>query len=386
MPARLRRWLAGDLAPGVVLLAATAVALVWANSPLAGSYAAVWEAPLPHPAGLPHDARHWVNDAVMTVFFFAIGLELKHELAVGALAHPRAAVVPALAAIGGAVIPAAVFLMITWGGPAASGWGIPMATDPAFAVGVLALLARRAPAGVRLLLLAIATVDDVVAVVVIAAGYTGGLAWPWLAAAVTGCAMVVLTRRCGVTAIWPYLPLGAAVWYATLRSGVHPTLAGVALALLTPVGLVAGRDVLATLLRRVPPLSVFIAVPVFALANAGVRLDPSSVTTAFGTQVTWAVLAALVVGKTVGVAGTIAVITATRLGRLPDGITPRHVLGLGLVSGLGFTVSLFVTELAYHDPTLTAHAKIGVLASAVFCVVVAAPILATRRPRHPARS
>jgi NhaA family Na+:H+ antiporter len=379
MLARVRRWLAGDLAPGVVLLVATAVALLWANSPLADSYSALWETALPHSAGQPHDVRHWVNDALMTVFFFAIGLEVKRELAVGALSHPRAAAVPALAAVGGAVVPALVFLAITWGGPAASGWGIPMATDPAFAVGVLALLVRGAPSGVRLLLLAIATVDDVLAVVVIAAGYTGGLDWPWLAAAAVACVVVAVVRRCGVTAIWPYLPLGVAVWYATLRSGVHPTLTGVALALLTPAGLVAGRDLLADLLRWVTPFSVFVAVPVFALANAGVRLDADSIAAAFGSRVTWAVLAALVVGKTVGVVGTIAAVTASRVGRLPDGITPRHLLGLGLVCGLGFTVSLFVTELAYQDPALIAHAKIGVLASALICSAAAALVLATGR-------
>jgi Na+:H+ antiporter, NhaA family len=205
---------------------------------------------------------------------------------------------------------------------------------------------------------------------------------------VAGCVLVALARRGGITAIWPYLLLGAAVWYGTLRSGVHPTLAGVALALLTPVGLVAGRDLLATLLRRVTPLSVFAAVPVFALANAGVQLDPGSTAAAFGSQVTWAVLAALVVGKTVGVVGTIAAVTVSRLGRLPDGITPRHLLGLGLVCGLGFTVSLFVAELAYHDPTLRAHAKIGVLASAVLCSAAAALVLSTGQPRghHPVGS
>jgi NhaA family Na+:H+ antiporter len=371
------RWLSGDLAPGVVLLVATTVALVWANSPLAASYFALWETPSPHPAGLPHDARHWVDDGLMTVFFFAIGLELKHELAVGELANPRAALVPAVAAVGGAVVPAVVFLVITWGGPGASGWGIPMATDPAFAVGVLALLARRAPASLRLLLLSIATVDDVLAVVVIAIGYTGGLAWPWLAAAVGGCLLVVLARRCGVTAIWAYLPLGVAVWYAMLRSGAHPTLAGVALALLTPVGVVAGREVLPILLRRVTPLSAYVAVPVFALANAGVPLDGASTGSAFGSQVTWAVLAGLVLGKFVGVVGTIAALTRTPWGHLPAAVTSRHVQALGLICGLGFTVSLVVTDLAYQDPTMINHAKIGVLASAVLCGGAAALVLTT---------
>jgi NhaA family Na+:H+ antiporter len=202
----------------VVLLVATVVALVWANGPLGGSYAALWDTVLPHGAGLPHDARHWVNDALMTVFFFAIGLELRREIAVGDLASPRAAAVPALAAVGGAAVPAALFLALTWGSSAGSGWGIPMATDPAFAVGVPALGARRAPAGVRLLLLTVATVDDVLAVVVIAAGYSGHLVWLWLAAALGGCLLVAAVRRLGVTAIWPYLPVGAAIWCAVHKA------------------------------------------------------------------------------------------------------------------------------------------------------------------------
>jgi NhaA family Na+:H+ antiporter len=230
---------------------------------------------------------------------------------------------------------------------------------------------------VRLLVLAIATVDDVLASVVIAAGYGGDLAWPWLAAALAGCLLVALARWCGVTAIWPYLPLGAAVWYATLRSGIHPALAGVALALLTPVGLVAGRDLIARLLRVATQLSAFAAVPLFALANAGVRLNASSTAAAFRSQVTWAMLAALVLGKAIGVVGTITLVARSPLGRLPAGITGRHIVGLGLVCGLGFTVALFITGLAYHDPALIDHVRIGILAAAVLCGAAAALVLAT---------
>jgi Na+:H+ antiporter, NhaA family len=377
----VRRWLGSDLAPGVVLLAATALALLWVNGPAGHTYATVWELEWGwEAAGLRLDGRHWVNDAVMTVFFFVIGLELKHEVTGGQLAHPRQALVPVLAAAGGAVVPAAVFLAITWGGPAAGGWGIPMATDPAFAVGVLALVARRAPAGVRALLLAIATVDDVLAIGVIAFGYSDGLAWQWLAAAIAGCVVVVLMRRAGVAAIWPYVPVGAVVWYCTLHSGVHATLAGVALALLTPARPVAGRAILRTLLRRLAPMSAFVAVPLFALANAGVHVDLESLVSAAQSQVTWAVFAGLTAGKLLGVAGTIALATTTGLGCLPTGLHTRHVIGLGLIAGLGFTVSLFVTELAYTEPNLTDHAKIGVLAASTVAAITAAIVLATAKP------
>jgi NhaA family Na+:H+ antiporter len=251
-----------------------------------------------------------------------------------------------------------------------------MATDPAFAVGVLALLARRVPAGVRLLLLAIATVDDVLAVAVIAVGYTGGLSGPWLAVAVAGCALVVLLRRIGVTLAWPYLPVGAAVWFATFQSGVHATVAGVAMAMLTPVGRIGGRNVLAELQRILAPVSAFVAVPLFALANVGVALSASSTAAAFRSEVTWAVMAGLLIGKFVGVVGTLALVTTTGLGRLPPQVNRRHVLGLGLLAALGFTVALFITELAYNDPTTTEHAKVGILTASALAAAAAATVLA----------
>ncbi|MCV7088301.1 Na+/H+ antiporter NhaA [Mycolicibacter hiberniae] len=263
----MRRVLGSPLAPGLVLLLATAAAMVWANF-TADTYSSFWGMQFGWPrVGLHMDGRHWVNDALMTVFFFVIGLELKQELTQGSLSHPRRALVPVIAAVGGAVVPAGMFLAMTWGAASASGWGVPMATDPAFAVGVLALVAPHAPAGLRAMLLAIATVDDVVAVLVIAFGYAQGLAWGWLAAAVAGCVLVVIMRRTGVTAIWPYLLVGVLVWFATLHSGIHATIAGVALALLTPAGQVAGRPILTDLLRVAGPVSAFVAVPIFALAN-----------------------------------------------------------------------------------------------------------------------
>ena len=251
-----------------------------------------------------------------------------------------------------------------------------MATDPAFAVGLLALLARRVPAGVRALLLAFATVDDVLAVVVIAIGYTGGLMWGWFAAAVVGCLVVVLLRRLGIAVILPYLLVGVVVWYAALRSGVHATLAGVALALLTPARPARGRAVLAALLRTATPLSAFVAVPLFALANAGNDLTTSPIGPAFASRVTWAVLAGLLVGKFLGVVGTITLATTTGLGRLPEGVTTRHVAGLGLLGALGFTVALFITGLAYTDPTQAAHAKIGILTASILAAGAATLVLA----------
>jgi NhaA family Na+:H+ antiporter len=380
---RFRHWWRADTTPGLVLLAATAVALVWANSPLVHAYHTLWETAVgPASLGLRLDLRHWVNDALMVVFFFVIGLELKQELTTGELAHPRAAVVPALAAVGGAATPALVFLAATWDGPAIAGWGIPMATDPAFAVGVLALVAPRAPAGVRALLLAIATVDDALAVMVIAVGYSSGIDAKWLAAAVTGCLLVVALRTARVTQVWPYVPVALAVWFATVQSGVHATIAGVVLALLTPAGTVGGRDVLARLLRLLSPVSAFVVVPVFAIANVGVELSVHAAAAAFGSVVTWAVLAGLLVGKTLGITGTLTLAERSGFGHLPNGVTTAHVLGLGLLGALGFTVALFITELAYAEPALTEHAKIGILTASVIGATLAAGVLTRPRRSH----
>ncbi|MGO4648821.1 Na+/H+ antiporter NhaA [Nocardia sp. 2YAB30] len=383
MPERstvLRRWLGSDSAPGVALLVATAAALGGLNF-ADHSYSTWWSAELGWAdVGLRLDLRHWVNDAVMTVFFFVIGLELKAELTYGRLMQPRRAVVPVVAAVGGAVVPATVFLAMTRGGDAASGWGVPMATDPAFALGVLALVARRTPPGVRTLLLAIATVDDALAVLVIAFGYADGIEWGWLGSAAAGCLLIVGMRR-AVTSPWPYLPLGAAVWFAILHSGVHATFAGVVLALLTPAGRVAGRRVLDDLLRVLTPISTFVVVPVFALANVGVRLNSATLAAAADSRVMWSVLASLLVGKFVGVAGSVALTTASGFGRLPPDVGTRHVIGLALSAGLGFTVALFVAELAYTDSALTENAKIGVFAASVVAAIAAAATLAlTDRP------
>ncbi|MDD7812405.1 Na+/H+ antiporter NhaA [Mycobacterium sp. CSUR Q5927] len=377
----MRRALGSQLAPGLVLLVATAAALLWANC--AGqTYNSVWGTEFGWPRlGLRMDGRHWVNDALMTVFFFVIGLELKQELTHGSLAHPRRALVPVIAAVGGAVVPAGVFLAITWGTDAVSGWGVPMATDPAFAVGILALVAPRAPAGLRAMLLAIATVDDVLAVLVIAFGYAHGLVWGALAAAVATGVLVVIMRRRGVIAIWPYLVLGAAMWFATLHSGVHATIAGVVLALLTPAGPVAGRPILADLLRVGGPVSAFVAVPVFALANAGLPLGISALSQAAQAPVFWAVLVALVGGKLLGVSGAIAVTVGCKFGQLPAEVRAAHVLGLGCMAGLGFTVALFVTDLAYTDSSMVEHAKIGVFAASLVAAGAAAAVLAASSPQ-----
>ncbi len=365
-----------ESATGLVVVAAVVVALVWANlGP--GGYESLWTKKLTvglDPWGLSKDLRHWVNDGLMTLFFFVVGLEVKRELVIGELRRPRAAAVPLLAGVSGAVLPALLFVALA-GAQLRSAWGIPMATDVALAVGVLALLGRRVPAGARLLLLSIAIVDDVLAILVIAVVYTDALAVGWLATALGALAVVVLLRRFGAASPWAYAVPGLVAWWATAQSGVHATVAGVALAALTPATPVAGRQVLQELEHRLHPLSAWLAVPLFALANAGVRLDGVDV----GGRLALAITVGLLVGKPLGVAGSVLVARRFGLVALPRGLDARRLWGLGALAGIGFTVSLFVAGLAVDSPLALAQAKVAVLGASTVAAVVGVLLLRGRR-------
>jgi Na+:H+ antiporter, NhaA family len=274
---------------GAVLLAATITALVLANSPLADSYQRLWQHEVTV-GGLTWDLRHWVNDALMTIFFLVIGLEVKRELTIGRLRDPRRARLPILAALAGAAVPALVFLAFNPSGPAARGWAIPMATDPAFAVGVLALLGSRIPAGAKAFLLALAVVDDIAAVTVIAVAYTSQLVLGWLALAALGVLAGGLLLHARVLPLWGWGLLGllgVGVWWAAYRSGLHATIAGVALGFAVPARPIGGRSRLELLEGRLHLVSAYLVVPLFALANAGVVLDAAGLSAAWGSRVAW---------------------------------------------------------------------------------------------------
>ncbi len=373
----LREFLHEEAAGGIVLVLAAVAAVVWANSAFADSYDTFWGRDLTLGFGsfaVTEDLQHWVNDALMAIFFFVVGLEIKRELVQGELRDRRAAALPALAALGGVLVPALIFIAVA-DGPALDGWGIPMATDIAFAIGVLALLGSRIPAGAKLLLLTLAIVDDIIAISVIAVFYTDTVAFGWLAGAAGGLLVVVAMSRLGVTAISPYVVVGAAVWLCTLESGVHATIAGVALGLLTPTGIVGKRDVLATLEHRLHPWSAFLIVPLFALANAGVDFSGGLLGRALGDSLTWAVAAGLVVGKIIGICLAVWICVRTGIGRLPKGVTRWHVAGVSALAGIGFTVSLFIADLAYTDPALTQIAKVGIFAGSIIAALIGAAVL-----------
>ncbi len=402
----LREFLDTEVAGGLVLLAATAVALGWANSSWSSAYEALWGTELAFEVGqwtLALDLRHWVNDGLMALFFFVVGLEIKRELVVGELRRARTAALPVLAALGGMVLPALVFLAFNLGGDGVRGWGIPMATDIAFALGVLALFGSRIPPGLKLLLLSVAIVDDIGAILVIAAFYSGGLAWWPLAVAVGLLTLIAVLHRVGVV-WWPvHVLLGVGVWLATYASGVHATIAGVALGLLMPtrplvrhlsVSLGEGEaELSAPLVRWVKlhvqetisaaerlahtlhPWTSFVVVPVFALANAGVPLSRASLGAAAGSSVTVGVAVGLVVGKLVGISGAAWLAIRLGVGALPEGVSGRQVRAVAAVAGVGFTVSLFIAGLAYPDEALQDQARVGILAGSLLAAAIGALLL-----------
>lgn len=414
----LRIFLATEAAGGLVLLVATLVALAWANSPLRDSYESLWGVELGVSLGpfeLSEDLRHWINDALMAVFFFVVGLEIKRELVAGELNRWRRAALPVLAAVGGMVVPAAFYIALNAGGEGASGWGIPMATDIAFAVGVLALLGDRIPSGLKIFLLSLAIVDDIGAIVVIALFYSGGIELGWLTAAGTGLLAVVALRRLRVLWVPVYVVVGTVVWFATLKSGVHATIAGVALGLLTPARATDARgfdDVIeeaATLsvepdaesLRAVTkqgqetvsvaerlehllhPWTSFVVIPLFALANAGLVLSMDAARAGLTSSVSLGIALGLVAGKVIGIAGMSWLAIRLNLGEAPAEVRGRHLVGAAAVAGIGFTVSLFITGLAFDDAALVDAARLGVFSGSIVAGLLGAWIL--KRPARPSR-
>ena len=367
-----RRFLQTEASSGIVLLAATAVALVWANSPWAHGYEDLWTT-----AAAGDDLRHWVNDGLMALFFFVVGLEIKGEVVRGQLGSARDAALPVVVALGGMAVPAAIYAVVNAGGDGASGWGIPMATDIAFAVGVLALLGTRVPPALKVLLLALAIVDDVGAIAVIAVAYSDDLSLGWAAAAVAGLVGFALLRRLRVG----YLPIaalvGVGVWVATLSSGVHATIAGVALGLVTPARPRGTESVSVgeRLEAALHPWTSFAVVPIFALANAGIPLSVDAIGDAAGSAITVGVVAGLVIGKFVGVLGAAWLAVRFGIARLPEGVAWPHLAGMAALAGIGFTVSIFVSGLAFDDVARVDQARVGVLAASVIAAVAGSVLL-----------
>jgi Na+:H+ antiporter, NhaA family len=385
------------------------------NSGFHASYESLWETPLDFNLGdvvhLELSLREWVNDGLMAIFFFVAALEIKRELIFGELRDPRKAALPGIAALGGMIVPALVYVAFTAGHDGSGGWGIPMATDIAFAVGVVTLLGSRVPTGARAFLLTLAIVDDIGGIIVIAIFYASGVDFVWMALAAAALGAVLLINRLRIRSMALLVPLSLFLWYATHESGVHATVAGVALGLACPAwsfhspvqfaqvarGMVervahsykdqeltvheaeeneaqllelvrVSTETMSPLQRnlfRFGPWATFAIIPVFAVANAGVRVVGGGLGNPFGDRVLLGAAAGLVVGKTVGIFAATRMAVAAGVGRLPDGTTWPLMLGLAVTAGVGFTVALFVATLAFSSPELVDSAKVGILAGSV---------------------
>ena len=382
----LRQFLGGQATGGLVLIAAAALALIIANGPLAQAYFDALHAYLG-----PLSVLHWVNDGLMALFFLLVGLEIKRELLDGQLSTPRRRVLPGIAALGGMVVPAIIYLAINQGGGALRGWAVPVATDIAFALAVLALLGSRVPVSLRIFLTALAIIDDLLAVAIIALFYTSQLSLVWLGAALAAVALLAGLNWMKVVRLTPYLLIGGALWAFTYLSGVHATLAGVALALAIPIRRTPGcPDDMESPLHRlehgIQPWVAFLVIPVFGFANAGVSLVGLGLD-ALLEPVALGVAAGLFVGKQLGVFATTWAAIRLRLADCPEDATTLQVYGVSLLCGIGFTMSLFIGLLAFDDPDLQAQVKIGVLAGSLLSAVMGAAVLRlSHRERVPTPS
>lgn len=403
----LRDFLATEASGAVLLAGSAVVALVWANSPWSSSYEDLWNSRAAiSVAGhtLDLDLRHWINDGLMTVFFLVVGLEIKRELTDGHLSSRRAALLPGAAAVGGMVVPALVYLAIA-GGTAPRGWAIPMATDIALAVGVLAVAGSRIPASLRAFLLGLAIVDDIGAIVIIAAVYSVGVVFGWLAAAAVGVVVTVAVTRLEVYSTWVYVVIGGFVWFSLHEAGVHPTIAGVVMGLLAPstprlqpelidsdeLADISDADAARTtselargsvsvvewLQHVLHPWTSYVIVPIFALANSGIAISGDGLRDAASSPITWGVFFGLLAGKPLGVVLATRAAIRAGLADSPDGSVPRQIVGIGAAAGIGFTVALFIAELALTDPVDQSNAKLAILVASVLAAAASSAILTT---------
>lgn len=404
-----------ESASGGILLLAAVAAIVWANVGWFGdSYERFWDAHIAFSAGPIHfdeSLKHVVNDGLMAIFFFVVGLEIKRELVHGELRDPRKAMLPAMAALGGMIVPALIYVFVNAGNPEVlHGWGVPMATDIAFSVGILALLGSRVPIGAKLFLLALAVVDDLGAIAVIAIFYTDSVQFAWLAGGLASLGLIAALTKLRIRSHSLYVPLALLAWFAFLESGVHATIAGVMIGLLTPASPLYNNDEFDDMTRdilnkfpgtdqptaaladheallvaevareSVSPLSravaslhgwtSFVIIPVFALANAGVKFGGTDIGGAVTSSVALGIGLGLVVGKTVGVSLFSWVAVKAGWGALPSGMNWRHVTGVAMLAGVGFTVALFIAELAYADEALVSLAKIGIFMGSIVAGVL----------------
>ena len=423
---RLENIMEYETSSGIVLLCVTFITILWANSPAYETYQHFIHYPLGFTLGaenITHSLQHWVNDGLMVVFFFMVGLEIKREIVDGELSTPKKAALPMFAALGGMVVPALLYLAFNAGTPAAAGWGIPMATDIAFAVGILSLASKRVPFSLKVFLLALAIVDDLGAILVIAFFYTSKFSGSHLGLAAIVFFLIYAFGTAGIRNYFVYIILGVIAWYFILKSGIHATITGVIIGFLTPAkaftrpikimekiqplfntvskdletadkdhvrpakhrtqnGLLGlsreayeGVAPVDRLIHKLHPWVAFIIMPLFAITNAGVRLDSEVLSNLASNHISLGIIAGLFIGKPLGV--LLASFIATRLGlaQLPEGVTWKHITALGFLAGVGFTMALFISHLALKVPEIEVYSKLGILIASILSAIVGLCIL-----------
>ena len=399
--APLRDFLRTEAAGGALLVFATAVAMIWANSPFKGAYQSLWNTDLTLSLGryaFGFDLHHWLNDGLMTLFFFVVGLEIKREATNGHLGTRKTLALPLFAAIGGMVIPAVTYLLIA-GGSEPRGWGVPMATDIALAIGVLSVLGNRVSPSVRAFLLGLAVVDDIGAIVVIAIFYSSGVSFVWLSFATASVLLTFVFKRLDIQWVAAYLIAGLFLWFSLYQGGVHPTIAGVVMGLLTPTTPKrhsnfqdvedlehnpqgeshSSVSVIEWFEHLLHPYTSFLIVPLFALANAGIELSGESVRNASTSAVAWGVFAGLFLGKPIGIVLAVFAARKSGLAATPEGTNLRTFIGVGSAAGIGFTVALFISDLAFTNPIHQADAKLAILVASIASAVLSLMILSFQR-------
>jgi NhaA family Na+:H+ antiporter len=366
----LREFLERESSGGVLILISAALGLIIANSPISESYFSFLSFDFTLGFGvfaIEFTAQKFINYALMTIFFFVVGLEIKRELTSGHLTSVKKALMPFLAALGGVAFPAIIYLSIA-GGVAASGWGVPVATDIALAVGLLTMIGSRVPESLRIFLLALAVIDDIVAILIIALVYSDGILINWLVAGAAVIAFIYLLKRLNIKSTAIYIFFGIILWFTLYKTGVHPTLAGVILGLMTPnAPKVAGgaESVIEWLEDRFHPASAFFVVPLFAFANTGVAISLDTLELASASLVAWGIFLGLVVGKPLGILFSTVLANKFKVADMPEGATKSMITATGSAAGIGFTVAIFIAQIAFDDRQTQDIAVIAVIVASV---------------------
>lgn len=382
--APVRALFVSDSSAGILLILVAAAAMLAANSPLAAEYHELFYGDLAWtPIPKLDDLHLWINDGLMAIFFFVVGLEVKRELIAGQLADPMKRRLPVVAATAGMFVPAAVYMLVSGGGQYTSGWAIPAATDIAFAMGVLGLLGNRVPASLRLFLLTVAIVDDIGAVLVIAVFYTPSIKLAWLVASIVAVGILVGFNKLRVSVLWPYILMALVLWYCVLNTGVHATIAGVVAALTIPMKRRDGNSMLERVEHSLAPWSAYLIVPVFGFANAGVSLEGLGFE-ALLDPLPYAIAAGLVLGKQLGIFSAVWIAVKTGFAQRPDHASWAEIYGVSVLCGIGFTMSLFIGGLAFPgNQLLIDEAKLGILSGSAISAIMGYVIL-RMTTAHPA--